>query len=61
MAPRAAQADEAATNPLRTATGKESTMALRAAKADESGVGRCVMLDSAWAVEVGTALDQLKP
>lgn len=39
----------------------ESRMALRAAKADESGVGRCVMLDSAWAVEVGTALDQLKP
>ena len=39
----------------------ESRMALRAAKSDESRGERCVMLDSAWAVEVGTALDQLKP
>lgn len=36
-------------------------MALRAAQDDESRVEQCGMLCTAWAVEVGTALDQLKP
>jgi hypothetical protein len=36
-------------------------MALRAADGDESRVELCGMLFAAWAVEVGSALDQLKP
>ena len=36
-------------------------MALRAAEGDESRVEPCGMLFAAWAVEVGSALDQLKP
>lgn len=36
-------------------------MALRAAEDDESRGEQCGMLSTAWAVEVGSALDRLKP